>query len=127
MEELHASPFQRLMIAEINRFYGTDLVLMDAAQGFVRGGPESGESVEPKVLLASKDRVAIDAAGVALLRHYGTTPEVMRGKIFDLEQIARAGRLGVGVSSKDQIDLIPLDDQSQRVCDMIENILDSQG
>jgi uncharacterized protein (DUF362 family) len=127
MRELHTSPFQRLMIAEINKFYGTDLVIMDAAQGFVRGGPERGEPVEPKVLLASKDRVAIDAVGVALLRHYGTTPEVMRGRIFDLEQIARASRLGVGVTSQDQIDLIPLDDQGQRACDMIRNVLDSQG
>lgn len=127
MRELHTSPFQRLMIAEINKFYKTDLVLMDAAQGFVRGGPESGELVEPKVLLASKDRVAIDAVGVALLRHYGTTPEVMSGRIFDLEQIARACRLGVGVTSSDQIDLIPMDDQGQKACDMIKNILDSQG
>jgi uncharacterized protein (DUF362 family) len=127
MRELHASPFQRLMIAEINKFYRTDLVLMDAAQGFVKGGPESGELIEPRVLLAGKDRVAIDAVGVALLRHYGTTPEVMRGGIFDLEQIARAGSLGVGVTSKDQIDLVPLDDQGQKACHIIKNILDSQG
>jgi uncharacterized protein (DUF362 family) len=127
MRELHTSPFQRLMIAEINKFYKTDLVLMDAAQGFVRGGPESGELVEPKVLLAGKDRVAIDAAGVALLRHYGTTPEVMSGRIFDLEQIARACRLGVGVTSSSQIDLVPLDAQAQEACDIIREVLDSQG
>ena len=39
MRELHTSPLQRLMIAEINEFYKTDLVLMDAASGFVTGGP----------------------------------------------------------------------------------------
>jgi uncharacterized protein (DUF362 family) len=127
MRELHTSPFQRLMIAEINKFYKTDLVLMDAAKGFVSGGPESGELVEPKVLLASQDRVAIDAAGVALLRHHGTTPEVVSGRIFDLEQIARAGDLGVGVTSSGQIDLIPLDDQAQEACGIVRNILDSQG
>ena len=46
MRELHTSPFQRLMIAEINQFYRTDLVLMDAAMGFVTGGPgkESSKS-----------------------------------------------------------------------------------
>ena len=68
MRELHTSPFQRLMIAEINEFYRTDLVLMDAAKGFVNGGPEKGKLVSPNLLIASKDRVAVDAVGVALLR-----------------------------------------------------------
>ena len=71
------------MIAEINEFYKTDLVLMDAAMGFVSRGPEKGKLVSPNLLIASKDRVAVDAVGVALLRHYGSTPEVMNGRIFD--------------------------------------------
>jgi uncharacterized protein (DUF362 family) len=38
MGELHGSPHQRLMIAEINKFYRTDLIVMDATEGFVTGG-----------------------------------------------------------------------------------------
>lgn len=127
MRELHTSPFQRLMIAEINKFYRTDLVLMDAAMGFVSGGPEKGKLVNPNLLIASKDRVAVDAVGVALLRHYGTTPEVMNGRIFDLEQISRAATLGVGVKSEDKIVLVPLDDESRNAGDTIRKMLDSQG
>lgn len=127
MRELHTSSYQRLMIAEINKFYQTDLVLMDAAQGFVSGGPEKGEIISPNLLLASSDRVAIDAVGVALLRHYGTTPEVMRGRIFDQEQIARAANLGVGVDSAEKVELVPLDEHSRKAAEVIRNVLDSQG
>lgn len=127
MRELHTSPFQRLMIAEINEFYRTDLVLMDAALGFSNGGPEKGKLIRPNLLIASKDRVAADAVGVALLRHYGSTPEVMNGRIFDQEQISRAASIGVGVKSADKIDLVPLDDEGRNVGETIRKMLDTQG
>jgi uncharacterized protein (DUF362 family) len=127
MRELHTSPFQRVMIAEINEFYRTDLVLMDAAMGFVSGGPDKGKMVSPNLLIASKDRVAVDAVGVALLRHYGSTPEVMNGRIFDQEQISRAATLGVGVKSADKIDLVPLDDESRSAGETIRKVLNMQG
>ena len=127
MRELHTSPFQRLMIAEINKFYRTDLSLMDAASGFVSRGPDKGKLISPNLLIASIDRVAVDAVGVALLRQYGSTPEVMSGRIFDQEQISRAASLGVGVKSADKIDLVPLDDESQNMGEKIRKMLDSQG
>lgn len=126
MAELHTSPFQRLMVAEINRFYKVDAVIMDVLKAFVKGGPEKGAVVEPNVMLASRDRVAIDAAGVAILRSYGSTDEVMRDKIFELEQIKRAAELGVGVNSADKIKLKPLDEQSQPMSEKIAAIL-SEG
>lgn len=127
MVELHSSPFQRLMIAEINRFYNVDLVLMDAMKAFVKGGPERGEVVEPNLMLASKDRVAIDAVGVAILRLFGSTKEVMEGRIFELEQIKRAAELGVGVNAPGKIELIPLNEGGQEAADGIERILKTQG
>ena len=127
MRELHSSPYQRLMIAEINKFYKTDMILMDATQGFSKGGPDQGMLIKPGLLLASTDRIAIDAVGVALLRLYGTTPEVMSGRIFDQEQIARAANLGVGVDSPSKIDLVPLDEHSQKAADAIRKVLDEQG
>jgi len=127
MAELHTSPFQRLMIAEINRFYNVDLVIMDAAEVFVRGGPDRGELVKSNLILASDDRVALDAVGVALLRSYGTTAEVMKGRIFDLEQISRAAELGVGVESASAMELVPLDANGESATRTIQEILDSQG
>jgi uncharacterized protein (DUF362 family) len=127
MRELHSSPFQRLMIAEINKFYKPNLILMDATEGFSHGGPEQGALIKPGLLLASKDRVALDAVGVAILRLYGTTPEVMKGRIFEQEQIAQAARLGVGADSAKKIELIPHDDYSRKASEAITEVLIEQG
>jgi uncharacterized protein (DUF362 family) len=123
MAELHISPYQRYMIAEINQHYPVDLVLMDATEAFVDRGPETGTTVEPGLLLASQDRVALDAVGVALLRYYGTTRSVSKGKIFDQAQINRAAELGVGVKSEDEIKITPVDSESAEVVVKIEEIL----
>ena len=45
MWELHGSPYQRQMIAEINSNYNVDFVLMDGIKAFVTGGPERGKLV----------------------------------------------------------------------------------
>lgn len=115
------------MIAEINKFYSTDLILMDATAGFSHGGPDKGTLIKPGLLLASSDRVAIDAVGVALLRFYGTTPEVMNGRIFEQEQIVHAANIGVGIDSAEKIELVPLDESSQKAADSIRKVLDEQG
>ncbi len=123
MAELHSSPYQRLMIAETNLFYKVDLIIMDALEAFVSGGPDRGEVVEPNLLLASRDRVAIDAVGIAILRSHGSTKEVMEGDIFELEQIRRAAELDIGVKSASDIQLIPLNDESIDEVKEIESIL----
>lgn len=123
MQELHRSPDQRKMIAEINTAYAPAVVIMDAIRGFSHGGPEQGTLIEPGLMLASSDRVALDACGVAILRTYGTTPEVSRGNIFDQEQIARAAELGVGATGPEQVDVVPLNDSARDVCRQIERQL----
>ena len=124
MGELHNSPFQRLMIAEINKFYRTDLVLMDATYGFATGGPDKGKLIRPDVIITGTDRVAIDAVGVALLRSYGTMHDVMGGKIFEQEQIARAAQLDIGVTSAADIQLFPFGKTAESVADRIQVQLD---
>ena len=120
MAELHSSENQRLMIAEINQTYENHLTIVDATKAFVRGGPESGDLLNPNVILAGKDRAAMDAVGVAILRLFGTTPEVSEGRIFQQEQIARAVELGIGIQSAKDIRLIPLDAESEKFTQKIE-------
>jgi uncharacterized protein (DUF362 family) len=127
MWELHGSPFQRLMIAEINKHYHPDLVVMDGIKAFVSGGPERGELVEPNLMLASEDRVALDAVGVAILRMYGANGHVAKGSIFELDQIRRATELGIGVESASEIRLTPLSDESRNISEKIEAVLRTQG
>lgn len=124
MRELHSSPNQRRMIAEINAGYRPDLIVLDGVQAFVNGGPDQGKLVSANVILAGTDRVAVDAVGVALLRYFGTTPEVSRGSIFDQEQIARAVQLGIGVSSPKQIELVTGDAESAEYAKAIRALLD---
>lgn len=124
MQELHSSPNQRRMIAEINTAYKPDLILLDGVQAFTNGGPDKGKMVQSNVILAGTDRVAIDAVGVALLRHFGTTPEVSKGAIFDQDQIARAVQLKIGVSSPKQIELVTGDPESAEYAKQIRAVLD---
>src|SRR5215468_7573155 len=124
MRELHSSPDQRRMIAEINTGYRSDLIVLDGVQAFVNGGPDQGQLVNANVILAGTDRVAVDAVGVALLRYFGTTPEVSRGTIFEQEQIARARELRIGVGSAAEIALVTGDSASAEYAKPIRAILD---
>ena len=123
MNELHTSPYQRQMIAEINTAYSPDLIVMDGVEAFVDGGPHIGKRVNANVMLAGTDRVAIDAVGVAILRLLGTTPKVSRGKIFEQDQIKRAAELGLGVTSADQIELVTGDAASEEFANEVREVL----
>jgi uncharacterized protein (DUF362 family) len=125
MWELHGSPFQRQMIAEINSYYNLDFVVMDGIKAFVTDGPESGKVVEPNLLLASKDRVAIDAVGVAILKMFGAKGKVGEAGVFEQDQLKRAAELGIGVKSVDEIKLMPLNSESQAEVEKIEQVLKS--
>jgi uncharacterized protein (DUF362 family) len=123
MDELHSSDYQRHMIAEINTAYSPSLVVIDGVEAFVDGGPASGTLVQPGVVLAGTDRIALDAVGIAILRLFGTTPEVSQGSIFEQTQIARAVELGLGVQSSAKIQFVTGDVESQAYADVISALL----
>ncbi len=123
MSELHSSPHQRRMIAEINQPFHPHLVVMDGVEAFVDEGPASGKLARGDVFWAATDRVAIDAVGVALLKYLGSNDRIMKRNIFDQEQIARAVELGLGAGSPAQIDVIPADAQSRDLRAKIMEIL----
>jgi uncharacterized protein (DUF362 family) len=125
MHELHLSIMrhQRRMIAEINAAYTPALVVLDGVEAFVNKGPEAGKRVWSEVVLAGTDRIAIDAVGVALLRHFGTTRRVSRGPIFQQEQLARAVELGLGVDNPDKIQFVTGDKESAAYADLLRGIL----
>jgi len=112
MQELHSSPHQRKLIAEINQPFSPDLVVLDGVDAFVDGGPATGTLAKGNVFIASTDRVAIDAVGVGILKSLGSNDQIMNKKIFEQEQIARAAEIGLGVSSADNINLIAANDES---------------
>lgn len=119
MGDLHSSSHQRLMIAEINQAYQPSLVLLDGVEAFVNGGPASGKKVRSNVILAGVDRVAVDVVAIGLLRLLGTTNEVSKGSVWELEQIKRAVELGLGISQSEQIEFITDDAKSQSIAEQI--------
>jgi len=123
MRELHGSPYQRKMIAEINEPFKPALIVLDGIDAFVDGGPMTGKRAKGEVFLASTDRVAIDAVGVAILKSLGSNEAIMRPKIFEQEQIERAVELGLGASSPSGIEIIPADEKGRDYRDRIVEIL----
>lgn len=123
MRELHGSPYQQELIAEINAPFRPDLVVLDGVDAFVDGGPMTGARAQGNVFLASADRVAIDAVGVAVLKALGSNPAIMGPKVFEQRQIARAAALGLGASSPSSIDLVPADEGSRAYRDRVSAIL----
>jgi len=127
MSELHASPYQRLMIAEVNQAYSPALILLDGVEAFIDQGPDVGTKVPGDLLLAGTDRVAMDACGLAALRLLGLTGEAAHGTIFGQQQIARAVELNLGIPSPDKIRILTHDDASQAYADQILEALTRDG
>jgi uncharacterized protein (DUF362 family) len=123
MAELHASPHQQELIAEINAPFTPDLVVLDGVETFVDGGPATGKRVRGDVVLASTDRVALDAVGVAILKHLGSNAQIMTRPIFTQKQIARAVELGLGASSPEAIELVATDSSGEDFRDRVAAIL----
>jgi len=123
MRELHRSLDMRKMIAEINVGYAPQLIILDGIEAFVDGGPMTGQKKISNVFLAGKDRVAVDAAGIAILKDLGSNEAIMGEKIFEQEQIARAAELGLGVSGPDQIEFITPDQESRQYAEKLRKIM----
>jgi uncharacterized protein (DUF362 family) len=123
MRELHGSAYLQEMIAEINAPFKPDLIVLDGIDAFVDGGPATGKRARGNVFLVSDDRVAIDAVGVAVLKTLGSNDQIMRTKIFEQRQLARAAELGLGASSPMQIEVVAADSQSLEYRNRVVNRL----
>lgn len=120
---MHQSPDMRRMIAELNAGYTPRLVVLDGVSAFTDGGPSRGELKAGNAMIAGRDRVAVDAVGVAVLKSLGANDAIMGRKIFEQEQIARAVELGLGVASADAVDLVTGDADSEALARSLRSIL----
>jgi uncharacterized protein (DUF362 family) len=119
MSELHQSPHQRKLIAEINAPFKPDFVVLDGIDAFVDGGPATGKRAQGN----APDRVAIDAVGLAILQSLGSNNQIMNTKIFKQEQIARAAEIGIGAASPSEIEVLSANAESQNYRDRVVEIL----
>ncbi len=98
-------------IADINRFVRSDLHVLDGYSALITGGPtpRSGAKpkvVQPRMVLASTDPIAIDAVGIALLlTRSPKTERVTQFTVWKNPMIRAAVAAGVGIASPDRMQL----------------------
>lgn len=107
MQHLHADralgktdePMELKMV-EIGLPVAPDLIIMDGRKSFVTGGPDNGDIVEPDVILASGDRLAIDVEGLKILQSYPQKNRIQM-PAWEIPSIQRAVELGLGVPNEE--------------------------
>jgi uncharacterized protein (DUF362 family) len=82
-------------IAEFNLALQPDLIIMDGRKAFVSGGPATGELVEPGVIMASGDQIAIDVEALKILGSYKAKNRLLPNP-YDSPQIVTALRHRLG-------------------------------
>ncbi len=86
-------------IAELNLGFQPALNILDGARSFVFGGPSHGDTAEGKLIVASRDRIAADATGVAVLRFLGTEDRLARRSPWEVPFIQHGIKIGLGIDS----------------------------
>src|SRR5512137_1624916 len=81
--------------AEINLAWQPDLIIMDGRKAFVSGGPDKGDLVQPEIIMASGDMVAIDVEGLKVLLSYRAKNRLPENP-WDSPQIVTALRHRLG-------------------------------
>ncbi len=100
---MHASPHLQEMIADLNLAFKPSFIVMDASRVFVTGGPARGRIKEPRIIVATRDRVAADVVGLALLKTLGTTSRIEKRSVWDQPQIRRAMELELGIPDASEL------------------------
>ena len=91
---LHFSKKTEDKIAEINKLFKPDLIIMDGRKCFITKGPMDGEVREPNVILVSTDRVAIDIEEIKIIQSFEDN-SLADTKPEDFIQIKRAIELDI--------------------------------
>lgn len=92
-------------VAELNLGITPALNILDGTRSFVFGGPSHGDTVDPKLIVASRDRIAADATGVAVLKHFGTEYRLQRYSVWENPFIRHGIEIGLGIDSLDKLNL----------------------
>ena len=96
-------PLFAKMIAELGLIVNPALNILDGTKAFVSEGPSRGDIVEPKLIVASRDRIATDVTGLGILKHYGTEDRIQNVSVWKQHIIVRGIEIGLGVSDLSQI------------------------
>jgi|HubBroStandDraft_6_1064221.scaffolds.fasta_scaffold01929_4 uncharacterized protein (DUF362 family) len=101
-EDAAVAPFVN-RIAELNLGIRPAMNILDGTRSFVFGGPSQGDTADPKLIVASTDRIAADATGVAVLKSMGTEPRLQNRSIWSNPFLRHGIKIGLGIGSPDQL------------------------
>ncbi len=96
----------RRMLPELHLGRKENFIVMDATKICLTKGPNpGGASAAPGIVVATKDIVANDVTGLAILLHYLKQKGISNSQITDYTcwtqpQIARATQIGIGIKNK---------------------------
>jgi len=82
-------------LADVSLCWQPDLIVMDGRKAFVSGGPDRGQLVEPGLVLASGDLIAVDIEAMKVLLGYRGSNKIPANP-WELAQIATALKHGLG-------------------------------
>ncbi|MFQ5711630.1 MAG: DUF362 domain-containing protein [Candidatus Geothermarchaeales archaeon] len=94
--KLHSSDKLEEMIAEISLAVHPNLIVLDGTKSMVSGGPFSGTVKNTNIIMASGDRVAIDSAGLSIIKSFDLWDRVSKKSVWEQRQIRRALELNLG-------------------------------
>jgi uncharacterized protein (DUF362 family) len=89
-------------IAEISLCWQPNLIIMDGRKAFISGGPDRGQLVEPELVLASGDLVAIDVEAIKVILSYKASNKLMLNP-WELPQVVAALKHGLGMGQNSYI------------------------
>lgn len=92
-------------IAELNLGIAPAMNILDGTDSFVFGGPSQGDTASAKVVVASRDRIAADATGVAVLKQLGCEERLMSRSTWKLPFIRHAAKIGLGIDGPEKLNL----------------------
>jgi uncharacterized protein (DUF362 family) len=93
------------LIAEMSLALRPSLHVLDGTAAFVSGGPSDGRVVHPRLVIASRDLIATDVTGLAVLRHHGTDAAIQDHSPWAQPKIRYGVALGLGVKGVTEIDV----------------------
>ena len=110
-------------IALLNEAFSPLLNIVDGTTAVLNGGPQGDGAdtvrVDLGLVLASKDRIAVDTAGVAIIKHELARADVPRPdgshetlksqRVWAMPQIENGIELGIGVKGPDEASLVFVD------------------
>ncbi len=102
----YGSPQWEEIIAEVNLAAQPHLIIADGTQSMIAGGPWSGEAVPTRLVMASGNLVALDVAGLGLIKHFARWRMVGDISVWAQRQIRHAVEIGLGESGPETVRVV---------------------